>query len=93
MRAIGVTIGILLQPYRHKKIKNKVLSEIVKRRFIYQDNLYGGEIDLLSYASKSQIFLAKIFWFGAAIFFTTIILVLIHNFFLYPEFAKARMAR
>jgi hypothetical protein len=91
LRTFGTAQGILLQPYRDKPFSNRFLSEIVRRRFVYQDQLYGGRINLRESATRFQIFAAKFLWLGILICVIAMILFLIHNFILYPEFAKARM--
>ena len=77
--------GIFLQPYRYRKIKNKLFSETVKRRFIYQDKLYGKVIDFRACATKWQIMLANLSVIGFVIMLVMLILFMFHDFVLYPN--------
>lgn len=91
IRLAHYVFGIVLQSFRYKDIKSKLFSEIVKRRFAYQDKMYGTVIDFRQHASKMQLILVYIFWYGTIVLFIAAILLLLHNFILYPEFAKAKM--
>jgi len=78
-------LGIILQPYRYRKIKNKLFSSIVKKRFKYQDIVLGKAVDLRVHASKWQVGLAKVMVIGNAIFILWIVLFMLHDFVLFPE--------
>jgi len=87
-RLTSYTLGIVLQPYRHKKINNKLLKRIVKGRFAYQDKVYAKVIDFRKEATKLQISLSYIMWIGFALLLITAFLVVFHNFVLYPEIGR-----
>ena len=91
VRLVHYTAGILLQPYRNKKINNKLFKRIVTGRFDYQDRLYGKVIDFRKQATNSQIVISVVMWVGAALLLITIFLVVFHNFILYPEVGKASL--
>ena len=89
LRLVSYTMGILLQPYRFKKINNKLFKRIVKGRFDYQDRLYSEVIDFRKEATKVQIVISFMMWVGAALLFIAMFLTIFHNFVLYPEIGRA----
>ncbi len=94
--SIGVRLwnyifGIFLQPYRYRKIRNKFVSEFIKRLFNYQDRIYDKVIDFRASATKWQIMLANLMVIGGVVLLVTLILVLFHDFILYPEVGKATL--
>ena len=89
IRLVHYTAGILLQPYRQKKIKNKLFKRIIKGRFDYQDRLYGKVIDFRKDATKTQIVLSVIMWVGFVLLVISSFLFVFHNFVLYPEIGRA----
>ena len=92
IRLVNYTAGILLQPYRQKKIKNKLFKRIVKGRFDYQDRLYGKVIDFRKAATKTQVILSVMMWVGFLLLMVAIFLVIFHNFVLYPEIGRAGLS-
>ncbi len=91
MRLTSYTLGILLQPYRYKKIKNKLLKRIVNGRFAYQDKLYGEVIDFRKDATRLQIIISVLMHLGIMLILISMLLVLFHNFILYPEVGRASL--
>jgi hypothetical protein len=92
VRTASYALGILLQPYRERKINNKLFAEIVKRRFVYQDRAYGKKVDFTEHASKLQKIISLLFWLGAIAVLLMLIAFGIHDFILYPEVSRARLA-
>ena len=88
-RLASYTLGILLQPYRNKLIKNKLFKRIVKGRFEYQDRVYGKVVDFRKEATKIQIVISIMMWVGFLLLIITMFLVIFHNFVLYPEIGRA----
>ena len=89
LRLVSYTMGILLQPYRYKKIKNKLLKRVVNGRFAYQDRVYGKVIDFRKDATKLQIILSIMMHVGFILLLFSGLLLLFHNFVLYPEIGQA----
>ena len=92
VRTASYAMGILLEPYRNKKLKSKLISEVVRRRFIYQDKTWGKNVNFRDNATKLQIILSVMIWLGGFILFCTVILVAVHNFIIYPEIGWDRAA-
>jgi len=90
-RLWGYIFGIVLQPYRYRKIKNKLFSEIVKRRFTYQDRVYDGVINFRENATKGQIVLANLMVIGTVLLFVMLVLVILHDFVIYPDVGRAAL--
>ncbi len=84
-------LGIFLQPYRSRKIKDKLVSKFVTGRFNYQDRIYGKVIDFRAGATKWQIMLANLMVIGGVLFLVFFILFAFHHFILYPELGKAAL--
>ncbi len=91
LRLVNYTGGILLQPYRYKKIKNKLLKRIVKGLFEHQDKLYGEVIDFRKEATRLQIIISIIMWAGFVLAIFSGFLFVFHNFILYPEVGRASL--
>lgn len=89
LRLVSYTMGILLQPYRYKKIKNKLFKRIIKGRFEYQDRIYGKIVDFRKEATKLQLIISIMMHLGYVLFMLTIFLIIFHNFVLYPEIGRA----
>jgi len=92
VRLVSYTMGILLQPYRHKKINNKLLKRIVKGRFEYQDRAYGKVIDFRKEATKFQIIISIMMHVGFFLLLLAGILLIFHDFIIYPEVGSARIS-
>jgi hypothetical protein len=92
VRIASYALGILLQPYRERKIENRLLTEFVRRRFVYQDKAYGKKEDFTESVTKLQLAISVIFWLGVLIFLLMLIAFGIHDFIVYPEVGKARLA-
>ena len=90
-RLTGYTVGILLQPFRNKNIKNKLFSEIVRRIFNYQDKSYGQIIDFRAHATGFQKFISCFLWFGFIVLLLTGFLLIFHDFIIFPEVGRARL--
>jgi len=90
-RLTGYTIGILLQPFREKKINNKFFSEVIRKVFNYQDKIYGQAINFREYATAVQKTISVFFWFGLTILLISAFLLIIHDFVIYPEVGKVRL--
>jgi len=90
-RLASYTMGIVLQPYRGQRVRNKLLKRVVKGRFEYQDMVYGKVVDFRKKATKVQIIISYIMWIGFVLFMFTLILLLFHNFILYPEVGRASL--
>jgi hypothetical protein len=92
VRTASYALGILFQPYREKKLKNKFFAELVRRRFVYQDKAYGKKVNFREHATKLQIAIAVIFWIGALIVLLMLLAFGVHDFIVYPEVGRARLA-
>lgn len=91
VRTASYAMGILLEPYRDKKLNSKFIADIVRRRFIYQDKTWGPGVRFRDKATKLQIILSGIFWIGVLVFFCFLVLVVVHDFIIYPEVGQARL--
>lgn len=92
VRTASYALGILLQPYRERKINNKLFAGIVRRRFAYQDRVYGKKVDFTEHASKLQKIISYLFWLGAIAVLLMLIAFGFHDFIVYPEVGRARLA-
>lgn len=92
VRTASYALGILLQPYRDKKVKNQLFAEIVRRRFVYQDKAYGKKIDFREHATRLQKTIAVTFWLGVLVVLLMLISFGVHDFIIYPEVGRARLA-
>ena len=91
IRLWNYIFGIFLQPYRSRKIKNKLVSGFVKKLFNYQDKIYDKVIDFRASATNWQIMLANLMIIGGVMLLVTLILFMSHHFILYPEVGKAAL--
>ncbi len=91
IRLWNYIFGIFLQPYRYRKIKNKLVSGFVKKLFNYQDKIYDKVIDFRASATNWQIMLANLMIIGGVMLLVTVILIIFHDFIIYPEVGKATL--
>lgn len=68
IRLVGYVSSALLQPYRGRK-NGKLLGAIVRRRFAYQDLVYGQKVDIRKELTRGQLYLCYIWAWYTAYFF------------------------
>lgn len=90
IRLTHYCLGILLQPYRNKRFKNKLVAELMKRRFTYQDKMYGKIVDFREVASTTQVFISYVYCFGFFAILLSAFLLIVHDFIIFPGISSAR---
>lgn len=88
-RVIGFAWDIVLQPYRHKKIKNRLAERFVKGHFQHQEKIYG-KVDFRKDASRFQVVLAYLLTYGMIFIGVYAALYLFHDLILFREFTQVK---
>jgi len=87
-RTIGYAWIIAFEPWRDKKIKNRVLARFVHSQFEYQARMFGP-VNFRKAATPFQIAVAYFITYGMVYLFLFGVLFIFHDFVLFREFAKA----
>jgi len=88
IRTVGYAADIVLEPWRGKKIKNRVLARYVESRFEYQAHMFGP-VNFRKAATPFQIGVAYFVTYGMIWSLLHTALFALHDFVLFREFSKA----
>lgn len=88
-RTLGYACYIVLEPWRGKKIKNRVFARYLDGNFKGQVRMFGP-VNFRKKATRFQVFVAYFIIYGFIWSLSLCFLYAVHNFVLFPEFTKVR---